>query len=343
MTGSEPDNWIAPDYRPGLVSVIIPTYNRADLISETLDRVGRQTYRPIEMIVIDDGSEDGTVEIIKEWKRRFCNGALSLVYVRQNNLGAGAARNRGLKLSKGEYIQFLDSDDLLHAEKIERSVNLARAQGASVAVAHVARFSSASQNPPNLVASPAYRPNRSDPTRSPYYSVLRWDGPIPLYLRAILNKVGPFREDIRFGEGAEFVVRVKLSGAQIVYIPHVLYFYRIGSSNALTRSGPGQWVVNQLRLLEASASLLRKAGITDRHEWRKLTRDAVKTAYRAYIYTERGDETREALILAKNFATAWSRSASTILRLPTAFLLSVMTTRHLLRRISGRLPGATER
>jgi len=116
-------HWIHEEYKPGLVSVIIPTYNRADYLLEAMDSVFEQTYRPIELIVVDDGSTDDTLRVVEEW--RISHGGddkLFLRYFNQENSGAPAARNLGLIESRGEYIQFLDSDDLLHPEKLEIQV-----------------------------------------------------------------------------------------------------------------------------------------------------------------------------------------------------------------------------
>lgn len=98
----------------GLVSVIIPTYNRADLIREALDSVFAQTYRNFEIVVIDDGSTDNTAEILRPLEEQ---GLLRYIY--QKNAGEAAARNKGLFEAKGQYIAFLDSDDIFEPEKLE--------------------------------------------------------------------------------------------------------------------------------------------------------------------------------------------------------------------------------
>lgn len=101
-----------------LVSVIIPTYNRAHLVGDTVASVLGQTYRNIEAIVIDDGSSDDTAEVLSG---RFC-GDSRFKYIWQPNSERSVARNRGIAASAGELIAFLDSDDLWHPEKLERQV-----------------------------------------------------------------------------------------------------------------------------------------------------------------------------------------------------------------------------
>ena len=77
---------MSSDFDPGLVSVIIPTYNRADLIGETLESVLAQTYRPIEILVVDDGSTDDTESVVRSYEPKLEDG-LSLRYIRQENAG----------------------------------------------------------------------------------------------------------------------------------------------------------------------------------------------------------------------------------------------------------------
>lgn len=96
-----------------LVSVIIPTYNRARFLVQAVDSVLRQTYRNFEIIVVDDGSTDNTKEVVSQYASE------PLKYVFQKNNGPSAARNTGIKLARGEYIAFLDSDDLWDPCKLE--------------------------------------------------------------------------------------------------------------------------------------------------------------------------------------------------------------------------------
>ena len=102
------------------VSIIIPTYNRGAVITRAIDSVLGQTYKNIEIIVIDDGSTDSTQSIISQ---RYPD---SLIYQYQTNRGAGTARNIGFTLSTGEYINFLDSDDYFLPENIASKVEALR-------------------------------------------------------------------------------------------------------------------------------------------------------------------------------------------------------------------------
>ena len=100
-----------------LVSVIIPTYNRANLIGRAIQSVLDQTYRNIEIIVVDDASNDNTEEIVTKFRNK------NVVYIRHDrNKGGGAARNAGIIASSGQYIAFLDDDDEWLNDKLEKQV-----------------------------------------------------------------------------------------------------------------------------------------------------------------------------------------------------------------------------
>src|SRR5690349_13160051 len=103
-----------------LVSVIIPAYNSAEFMGETLDSVFAQTYTPVEVIVINDGSRD-TPELEQVLQRY---SAKNLRYIKQENQGAGAARNAGLRAAAGELIAFLDGDDTWEPEFLEKLMAL---------------------------------------------------------------------------------------------------------------------------------------------------------------------------------------------------------------------------
>lgn len=100
-----------------LVSIIIPTYNRGDLIGETIESCLSQTYKNIEILVIDDGSDDHTQEVLRSYIERN-----QITYVYNQKQGISRTRNQGLDLAKGKYIQLLDSDDLIEETKIEKQV-----------------------------------------------------------------------------------------------------------------------------------------------------------------------------------------------------------------------------
>lgn len=105
---------------PGTISVIIAAYNAAHWIPVTLESVQAQTYAAAEVLVIDDGSTDDTAQVVQSCRR-------GVRYVHQDHQGASSARNRGIRLAKGEFLAFVDADDRWHPRKLEAEILLARA------------------------------------------------------------------------------------------------------------------------------------------------------------------------------------------------------------------------
>jgi len=113
-----------PNRQP-LVSTIIPTYNRASVIANAVESVLQQTYKNVEIIVIDDGSTDSTEASLARFRNQ-------IRFVQQKNQGPAAARNRGIEAARGEIVAFLDSDDLWKPRKLERQVAVLERAGNSV-------------------------------------------------------------------------------------------------------------------------------------------------------------------------------------------------------------------
>ena len=122
--------------KENMVSVIIPSYNREKTIKKAIESVLNQTYRDLEVIVVDDGSTDHTSQVIGEIKDE------RLRYIYQENAGACVARNRGIHLASGEIIAFHDSDDLWRADKLEKEMNALQKSGADVVFCKLVRHNS---------------------------------------------------------------------------------------------------------------------------------------------------------------------------------------------------------
>ena len=117
---------------PVKITVIIPAYNAEKHLHETLDSVFSQSFiNSVEVILIDDGSADGTKEIAKEYCRRFDN----LTFIEQENSGPSATRNRGLDIARGEYVYFMDADDILEPGALEFMYAAAISVGADMVLA----------------------------------------------------------------------------------------------------------------------------------------------------------------------------------------------------------------
>ncbi|MCD6499669.1 MAG: glycosyltransferase family 2 protein [Deltaproteobacteria bacterium] len=122
------------DRPDSLVSVVVPTFNRAGRIAAALDSIFDQNYRPIELLVVDDGSTDDTKTILEKWANQHRSADFQVRLIWNEHGGAPAARNSGMRMASGEFIQFADSDDRLLPGKIALQVEQMHETGVDMAV-----------------------------------------------------------------------------------------------------------------------------------------------------------------------------------------------------------------
>lgn len=207
------------------VSVIIPTYNRAKYICEAINSLLNQTYKDYEIIVIDDGSTDNTKEIISGYKER-------ILYIYQDNLGPAAARNRGIKIARGEYVSFLDSDDTFLPEKLESQVGFLDNNPSTSAV-HTWWYYTDSNG-----KTLPFKGRRS------YNKNIRVEnmliGKVSLNLCAFMFRKSCFNDDNLFdetlcgGEDWDLWLRLAEQGHKFYCIPKVLVAYRMHKDNMVS-------------------------------------------------------------------------------------------------------------
>ena len=201
------------------VSVVIPAYNVAPFIAETLNSVFAQTFTDFEVIVVDDGSPDG--EELQRTLEPYLEGVR---YVRQENRGAGAARNRGVQEARGEFIAFLDSDDLWMPNYLKEQVRFLREFGYDLAYADALLFGD------SPIAGKTYM--QTSPSVGPvtFLSLVRNECNIitsgVVARRCALVKVGLFNESLRNGQDFELWTRLARIGARLGYQRKVLLRYR---------------------------------------------------------------------------------------------------------------------
>jgi hypothetical protein len=274
-----------------LVSVVIPTYNCGQFIAETLESLFSQSYPNIEVIVIDDGSSDGTFEALNPYMGR-------IVYRQQSNAGLGAARNAGMRLARGEYLAWCDADDICASDRLLVQVAYLAQNPAAVAVgtnfsafegdgrvfdpAHAVTYYSelalhglagVFQNSEDFdgrdvgwVAQPLSQPCK-------VYWGDAWQGlllgnfmhPPTMMIRShVRERAGWLQEDLRKHEDWEYLTRIARFGA-MAFIDAPLLKYRCHSAQMSSEATP-EGPLNCIRVLEshlrlcghASADVLRK-------------------------------------------------------------------------------------
>ena len=243
-----------------LVSVIIPCYNCKRWVREAVESALKQTYPNIEIIVIDDGSTDGSLEVLRAFGPR-------IKLETGPNRGGNSARNRGFVLSTGEYIQFLDADDYLEPDKIARQVEFLEETKADV-----------------VYGDWRYRIHLHDSSLS-YLAKIEISGSSRILLLLCCLVGGSRRplcyiggrgwsrrrvdETLRAAQDRDFFTSVALSGVNIQYQPGCCYCYRQYGAITVSSSNLGRWVENHRLSLEKSELALARSGrLTE--EYRKL-------------------------------------------------------------------------
>ena len=217
----------------GLVSVVIPLYNKESYIIETLQSVLNQTYANLECIIVDDGSTDNSVEIARDF---ISENKLPWNLITQKNSGQTKTRNHGIQQARGEYIAFLDSDDLWPLNKIELQVDALEKNPNSVLVLNSYAIFGEANSIPRVV-----RHKNSKKMNSRWFDMRGFGGGLEslgLLRRKTLDQVGLFDETLSTSSGLDLSLRLEKIG-EIVLLKQLGLYYRISS---------GQWHSNPVAL-----------------------------------------------------------------------------------------------
>ena len=202
------------------VSIIIPAFNQARFLAVAIDSALQQTYRDVEVIVVDDGSTDETRDIAARFGDR-------ITYVHQENTGLPGARNRGWRESGGEYLCFLDSDDFYHPEKVQRQVELLDADPQlGFVYCDIVTTDEAGQPVPE-------QPSVNSPARQMsgnIFQTLMMAGYFPphtvMIRRSVLEAVGEFDPSLGGNADYELWLRASAAGHKACFIDERLAYYR---------------------------------------------------------------------------------------------------------------------
>jgi glycosyltransferase involved in cell wall biosynthesis len=224
-----------------LISVIIPVYNSEKYLERALDSVLNQTYKDLEIIVVDDGSTDGSGKIIAKYQKKDPR----IISIRQKNSGQAAARNAGIRLAKGEFLTFLDGDDAYDKDFILKLLNGFDDGDIDIAVSGMlyCRVKEKTKKPVYVKKIRNRLPGESIKTYLVY--LLSVDGA----MYAVINKMFrtelikksklQFSEGLYFGEDTRFVMDyLEVMSGQIHFVREPLYIYYSGNiSSTMKKSG----------------------------------------------------------------------------------------------------------
>lgn len=290
-----------------LVSIVIPCYNHAHYLPQTLESCLNQTYPHLEILVVDDGSTDNPREVVQHYPQ--------VKYIYQENKGLPGARNTGIRESTGDFLQFLDADDLLLPEKIARCMAVFERYPDTDVV--YTDFETRSPDLKTII--PVERPAMTMPegliliqlinTTSTYFPPHS-----PLIRRAIIEKTGFFAEHLRAVEDWNYWVRLAANGAYFRYVDTPLIWYRDTpqsmSKDSLRMAYGRLHAVEQLRSLALPPEINLDRMIAGRHHmvavrlWQKNQKAAARHHLREAIrLTAEGRIARLAMLALSYFTS----------------------------------------
>jgi glycosyltransferase involved in cell wall biosynthesis len=215
----------------GMVSTIIPVFNRPELLREAVASVLAQSWRPLEIIIVDDGSTDETPQVAAELAR---SNPSEIRVICKENAGPGPAREAGRVAARGEFIQHLDSDDLLLPDKFRLQVTGLRESPECGVSYGKTRFTVLGQEPGEI---PWKRTGERIETMFPSLLASRWWGTsTPLYRRSVLDAAGPWLSLIN-EEDWEYDCRIAAQGVRLQQVTRFVSQERDHGGNRLSRGG----------------------------------------------------------------------------------------------------------
>jgi glycosyltransferase involved in cell wall biosynthesis len=216
-----------------LISVMVPAYNAGPYLAEALDSVFAQSHRPLEVIVVDDGSDDDTLAVARTYGER-------IHIIQQPRGGNGAARNAAVTVASGPYFAFLDADDRFVAGKLERQLAaLQSSPELDVVFGHVREF--VSPELPDEVRRTIRTPAEPQPWAAPNLMLIR---------REAFERVGPFATDLRVGVTVDWYARATELPLSSMILPEVVLERRLHTQNNGLRERDAK--AQYIRVLKAS-------------------------------------------------------------------------------------------
>lgn len=235
-----------------LVSILIPCFNAALWIDQTLESCCSQTWPAIEVIVIDDGSTDGSPDLLKQWDQRakvLCRG----------NRGGNPTRNELLSMASGHWIQFLDADDYLLPEKISNQMQTAQATP-SADVIYSPQL--VEIHTPSAISTQTWNPHDPTGAHDPWTYHLGWNLTQTggaLFRKTVLDAIGGWNEQQPCCQDNELYFRLLQHGANFVYCPYAESVYRRFENGSVSTGKPDRVRAEILSLLQKGEQFLRQS------------------------------------------------------------------------------------
>lgn len=238
-----------------LVSTVIPVYNRPAMLRQAVDSVLAQTHRPVEILISDDGSTDDTPQLAQQLVRDHPD---IVRYVRNSNRGPGPAREAGRQLARGEFIQYLDSDDRLLPDKFAHQVAALRMHPDCGIAYGITRLIDARGE---VLKSPFKWTGQARDYLFPGLLVDRWwCTHTPLYRRSVTDAIGPW-SDLRYSQDWDYDARAGAMGVRLAWCDAVVSEHRHHGGDRQT--GSGKWLnpADRVRFFSGMLDSARRGGV----------------------------------------------------------------------------------
>ena len=257
------------------VSVVIPAYNAEGTLQRMLDSVLGQTWSHLQVILVDDGSEDGTVGLA----RKAAEKDSRLTVIPRDSLGVSSTRNTGLALCEGKYVRFVDADDTIPADSMEQMVRRDEKDGSDLVIGGYDQYFGDSRSFHNLAgrddttACDGMMDHLCRHANSYFYGVL-WN---KLFLRERIEQEHcRFQEDLTWGEDFAFVMDYLAGVQQVSFMKESLYDYR--------RSAGSASVQQVLDCVKHPADNIRVKGVLYRHLKEMYRKRGIYDRYRNRLW-----------------------------------------------------------
>ncbi len=286
------------------VSVIVPVYNAEDTIRDCLDDITGQTLRETEIICVDDGSSDASVSILEEYRRKDNR----IRIIRQENQGAGAARNTGMKEAQGEYLCFLDADDRFEPVMLEEAWKRCCETGAEICVWAADGFDDETGEVQNYTAAfdrkYILQANPFDPASDEAHeTILQMFNGVPwnkLFSRKLIDRTGLQFQTQRTTNDAFFVYSALCRADRIVTLDRVLVHRRKNVANSLTQTREKSWKCF-FDALTAIRDRLEQDGLYERFEKTFMNRALQNVLWNMDTISLSGAKQMEVFLKEKGF------------------------------------------
>lgn len=252
-------------YMDTLISIVIPIFNQESYLEECLDSICHQSEQDIEIICVDDGSTDLSLEILHKYMEQDPR----IRIFSQTNQGAGAARNLGMKHARGKYLLFLDSDDIFEPDMLEKMVKAAEKDKLDILVCRCDRFDADTNRREDASWSireerlPAFRPFVSHDITGDFFETFIWWPWDKLFRKEFIDSLGISFQILRTTNDLFFVCAAMLMAKRISTIDDVFVHQRIGIKNSLSATREKSWDNFYIALM-ALKDFLKANGLYER-------------------------------------------------------------------------------